>query len=171
MTAYVALLRAVNLGGGSTLPSAELKRIGEECGFAQVRTFIASGNLLFVSEDDQESVRTAIEGRIERFFGKAVAVHVRSAAEVAEVIANNPFADRPGNRTIALFIDDRPVQAMIDAATHVGNEEIALGPRALYISYDEGMGQSKLKLPAMKSGTGRNMNSVAKLAALLADME
>jgi uncharacterized protein (DUF1697 family) len=171
MTAFTAMLRAVNLGGGSTLPSAQLKRIGEECGFDKVRTFIASGNLLLVSKDGESAVRKAIETKAGAFFGKAVAAHVRNAAELADVVAENPFADRPGNRTIALFIDDRPELAMIEAATNVGNEEIALGPRVLYISYDEDMGRSKLRLPAMKSGTGRNMNSVAKMAGLLADME
>ena len=50
MTAYVALLRAVNVSGTGKLPMADLKRMGEECGFENVRTFIASGNLLLTSE-------------------------------------------------------------------------------------------------------------------------
>jgi uncharacterized protein (DUF1697 family) len=90
---------------------------------------------------------------------------------MAEAVAKNAFPKRPGNRVIALFIEDKPNQAMIDAATHVADEEMALGPRCLYIAYDEGMGSSKLRLPAQKDGTGRNMNSVAKMAALLAEME
>ena len=48
---------------------------------------------------------------------------------------------------------------------------LALGPRLIYVSYGEGIGKSKLKLLAVKQGTARNMNSVAKIAGLLAEME
>ena len=53
VTAYVALLRAVNVSGTGKLPMADLKAIGEACGFSNVRTFIASGNLLFESDDNE----------------------------------------------------------------------------------------------------------------------
>ena len=161
MTAYVAMLRAVNVGGTAKLSSADLKRLGEECGFEKVRTFIASGNLLFASTLGEKAVQMKVADAIEAYFGKPVAVHVRSAKEMAETVAKNAFPKHPGNRVIALFVDDEPTQAMIDAAKHVANEEIALGPRCLYIAYDEGMGTSKLRLPAQKDGTGRNLNSVA----------
>ena len=171
MTAYAALLRAVNVGGTSKLPSAELKAMGEACGFDQVRTFIASGNLLFASDLGEAAVRKAIEAQVEARFGRYVPVLVRSAAEMAALADGNPFPERPGNRVAALFVDEAPTQAMIDAARHVVDERMALGPRAIYIAYDDaGMGTSKLMLPAMKSGTTRNMNSVTKMAALLAEM-
>ena len=171
MTAYAAMFRAVNVGGTAKLPSAELKAMGEACGFEEVRTFIASGNLLFATDQSENAVRKAIEDKVEARFGRAVPVLVRTAAELAEVVSRNPFADRPGNRVVALFVDDTPTRSMLDAARHVANEELALGPRALYIAYDEGMGSSKLTLPAQKTGTARNMNSVAKMASLLAEME
>jgi uncharacterized protein (DUF1697 family) len=72
---------------------------------------------------------------------------------------------------MAHFIDVVPSQAMIDAARDVAGERLALGPRLIYVSYGEGIGQSKLKLPAVKQGTARNMNSVARMAELLAGME
>ena len=56
MTSYVAMLRAVNVAGTGKLPMAELKAIGLGCGFANVRTFIASGNLLFDSELGEDEV-------------------------------------------------------------------------------------------------------------------
>jgi len=65
VTAYVALLRAVNVGGTGKLPMAELTRIGEEAGFAQVRTYIASGNLLFDSDKEEATVKAALEARLE----------------------------------------------------------------------------------------------------------
>ena len=171
MTAYVALLRAVNVSGTGKLPMTDLKTMGEACGFDKCRTFIASGNLLFASKLGEAEVQRRIAGRIEEYFGKAVAVHVRSAAEMAEAVKLNPFADSPGNRVVALFIDGEPDRAMIDAATGINSERLALGPRLIYIAYGDGMADSKLKLPVMREGTARNMNSVAKMAELLAGMD
>ncbi|MEO7634988.1 MAG: DUF1697 domain-containing protein [Sphingomicrobium sp.] len=170
MTAFVALVRAVNLGADTTLPSAELRRIGEACSFAAVRTFIASGNLLFTAEEGEEDVAERVRGGVEAFLGKPALVLVRSAAEMGEVVRSNPFPDDPGNRVVAFFLPDAPTRAMIDAATGVKAERLALGQREIVIAYDEGMGRSKLKLPAFKLSTGRNMNSVAKMADLLAAM-
>jgi uncharacterized protein (DUF1697 family) len=171
MTAYVALLRAVNVSGTGKLPLSDLKAIGEACGFDQCRTFIASGNLLFVSNLGEAEAQQRIATRIEEYFGRAVPVHVRSAAEMAEAVGSNPFGDRPGNRVVALFASEKPTQAAIDAATGINGERLALGPRLIYICYGDGMADSKLKLPAMRDGTARNMNSVAKIAELLAGME
>ena len=171
MTAFVALVRAVNLGADSTLPSAELRRIGEQCGFGNARTFIASGNLLFDSDLGEAAVAELIRTGVEAFLARPAMVIVRSGAEMAEVARSNPFPDDPGNCVIAFFLAGKPDQAMIDAATGVSVERMALGRREIIIAYDEGMGDSKLKLPMFKHGTGRNMNSVAKLAALLAGME
>ena len=171
MTAYVALVRAVNLGAGSILPSAALAKIGKEIGFGEVRTFIASGNLLFTAEADEAAVAARVRQGVEAFLGKPALVLVRSAAEMAQIVRDNPFPDDPGNRVVAFFLPDRPDQAMIDTATGVAAERMALGKREIVIAYDEGMGKSKLKLPAFKHGTGRNMNSVAKMAALLVERE
>jgi len=162
------MLRAVNVSGTGKLPMAELKAIGVSCGFANVRTFIASGNLLFDSHLGEAAVTQLVADKIEAFFGKAVPVFVRSAPEMAKVAADNPFAAEPGNRVVAHFMAAPPTQAMIDAATGRKDEQLALGKREIYISYGEGMGTSKLKLPAFKHGTARNMNSVAKMAELLA---
>ena len=168
MTSYVALLRAVNVGGTGKLPMSELRRIGEACGFAKVRSFIASGNLLFDSDDSEAEVTRSVEQRVERFFGRHVPVFVRNGTEMAAVVAANAFADRPGNRVVAYFMAKASVQAQIDAVTGDEDEQLALGKRELYIAYGERMGESKLRLPADAVGTARNMNSVAKIAAMLA---
>ncbi|WP_338501280.1 DUF1697 domain-containing protein [Sphingomonas kaistensis] len=167
MTAYVALLRAVNVSGTGKLPMADLKRMGEECGFANVRTFIASGNLLFTSDLGEQQVQTRIAAKVADFFGRAIPVFVRSASEMADLAAQNPFTDDKGSRVMAHVIDATPTQAMLDDARNVAGERMALGPRAIYVSYGEGIGSTKLKLPAVAAGTARNMNSVAKIAALL----
>ena len=168
MTNYVALLRAVNVSGTGKLPMSELKRIGEACGFGHVRTFIASGNLLFESKLGEDDVKRMIEQNLEAFFGKRVPVFVRTAAELAATAAANPFDDDKPSRVMAHFIAEEPSQAMLEAARDVNGERMALGPRAIYVSYGEGIGKTKLKLPAVREGTARNMNSVAKIAGLLA---
>ena len=168
MTAYVALLRAMNVAGTGKLPMAELKRIGEVCGFTNVRTFIASGNLLFDSDLAEADAQARIEAGLERYFGKAVPVFVRSAAEMAATAAANPFDDDKPSRVMAHFIAEPPVAEMLDQARDVQGERVAIGPRCIIVSYGEGIGKTKLKLPAVKGGTARNLNSVAKMAAMLA---
>ena len=162
------MLRAVNVAGTGKLPMAELKAIGLDCGFENVRTFIASGNLLFESDLDEAEVAKRVGERIEALFGKLVPLFVRSAAEMAEVAAGNPFTDDKPNRVMAHFIADPPSEAMLAEARDVVGERLALGPRMIYVSYGEGIGKTKLKLPAVRHGTARNLNSVARLAGLLA---
>lgn len=171
MTAYVALVRAVNLTGTGRLPKEDLKAMGEACGFANVRTFINSGNLLFTSNLAEATVQKRLEEKLSDYFGKPWRVHVRSAGEMAEAASKNPFGDDKPSWVMAFFIDEKPTQKMIDEARDVQGERLAVGPRLIYVSYGEGIGKSKLKLPAIKQGTARNMNSVAKLAELLAGME
>jgi uncharacterized protein (DUF1697 family) len=171
VTAYVALVRAVNVSGTGKLPKDELKAMGEACGFDKVRTFINSGNLLFASDLAEAEVKQRVEKRLADYFGRPVPAYVRSAAEMAEAAARNPFNDDKPSRVMAHFIDEEPRQEMIDAARDVQGERLALGPRLIYVSYGEGIGKTKLKLPAVKNGTARNMNSVAKMAELLAGME
>jgi uncharacterized protein (DUF1697 family) len=170
VTAYVALLRAVNVAGTGKLPMAELKRMGEECGFEQVRTFIASGNLLFVSNKDEAEVRACLSTKVAEHFGRSIPVFVRSAADMTDLADANPFTDDKPSRVMAHIIDEKPTQAMLDEARDVQGERMALGPRAIYVSYGEGIGKTKLKLPAVARGTARNINSVGRMAALLADM-
>ena len=171
MTVYVALLRAVNVSGTGKLPMAELKAMAEACGFGSVRTFIASGNLIFTSDKIEAEVTAILESKLEAYFGKRVPVFVRTAVEMAELAASNPFGDDKPSRVMAHFIAVEPSKAMLDATTNVQGERMALGPRAIYVSYGAGIGQTKLKLPAVREGTARNMNTVAKLAALAGEMQ
>ena len=166
MTAYIALLRAVNVGGTGKLPMAELKRIGEDAGFAQVRTYIASGNLLFDCDQDEAAVKAALEARLEAYAGKRVGVLVRSAREMAAVAAANPFPDAAPNRVVAIFLESVPPADAFDHVRGQQGEELRLGTREIYVHYGGGMADSKLRIAAARDGTARNMNTVAKLAAL-----
>jgi uncharacterized protein (DUF1697 family) len=169
MPAYIALLRAVNVGGTGKLPMTELKAMCEAEGFEEVRTYIASGNVVFKSRLKEKAVKAALEARLAGYAGKPVGVMVRTAAEMAAVLAANPFPDAPGNRVVAVFLDEAPPKAANADARHVAGEEIRLGKREIYVRYDEGMASSKLVIPAAKTGTGRNINTVARLATMAAE--
>ncbi|MFN2601455.1 MAG: DUF1697 domain-containing protein [Gemmatimonadaceae bacterium] len=166
MTAYIALLRAVNVGGTGKIAMEDLKAMCEADGFLSVRTYIASGNVVFESPLSEKAIKKKIESRLLGHAGKPVDVIVRTAKEMIEVLEQNPFPDAPGNRTIAIFLDSPPPANVAETVSGRVNEEVRAGKREIYVLYDENMGRSKLKIPAAKNGTGRNMNTVAKLAAM-----
>lgn len=171
MTAFIALLRAVNVGGTGKLPMAELKAMCEAAGFAKVRTYIASGNVVFESSWAEARVKAELEKRLAEYAGKPVGVAVRTASEMAAVRDSNPFPDAAANRTVAIFLDAAPPKDAAEKAVGRDDEEIALGPREIYVRYGAaGQGQSKLRIPAAKTGTARNLNTVAKLAAMAAEL-
>jgi uncharacterized protein (DUF1697 family) len=171
MNAYVALLRAVNVGGTGKLPMTELKSMCEAAGFKSVRTYIASGNVVFKAAKTEAQVKATLEAALAAYAGKPVAVMVRTAEEMAAVVEGNPFAEMPGNRTMAFFLDRAPVADAIQTVSYQTNEQIKLGVREIYGYYPDGMGVSKLKIPAAKNGTARNMNTIAKLAEMAADLK
>jgi uncharacterized protein (DUF1697 family) len=165
VTAYVALLRAVNVGGRQ-LKMGDLKRVAAELGLKSPRTFIASGNLLFASGKAEAAVKRELESALTEHMGKPVEVMVRSAKEMADAVAANPFAGEPGNRVAAIFFDAPPAAEAIDSAKNIADERLALGTREIYVHFPSGQGRSKLRLGTRASGTARNMNTVAKLAEL-----
>ena len=167
-TAFVALLRAVNVGGTGKLPMADLKAMAEAAGFERVRTYIASGNLVFDSAFSEAQVKLTLEAALERYAGKPVGVMVRTAVEMRAVLDANPFPDMAPNRTMAVFLDAAPPADTLDKVVAPSGEEVRLGLREIYIHYGDGMADSKLKLPAAKTGTARNINTVAKLAEMAA---
>ena len=164
MTAFIALLRAVNVGGTGKLPMSELKAMGEAAGFEKVRTYIASSNVVFDSPLPETKMKAALEQALHAYAGKPVGVAVRTGAEMAKVLKANPFPHAAANRTVAIFLDEPPPADALDHASGQQDEEMALGTREIYVHYGAGMARSKLKIPAAKAGTARNMNTIAKLA-------
>lgn len=167
MTAYVALLRAINVGGTGKLPMTELKALCQAAGFTAVKTYIASGNVVFLCSDTELRVKAALEKKLAAA-GCPTTACVRSAREMADVVARNPFADKPGNRVVALTFDGALPATALTGATGRNNEDVRLGKRELYIFYPDGQGVSRLSLPAQKIGTARDMNTIAKLAEMAA---
>ncbi len=169
MKTYIALLRAVNVGGTGKLPMAELRELCDACDFADVRTYIASGNVVLRSASSAAQVKAALEGKLASYAGKPVSVLVRTHAELSAVLADNPFPHGAPNRTVAIFLDAPPPKDAFKTITGRQNEDIALGKREIYVHYGDGMADSKLKIPAATPGTARNINTVTKLVAMAAE--
>jgi uncharacterized protein (DUF1697 family) len=168
MAIYVALLRAINVGGTGKLPMTDLKAMCEEAGFAHVQTYIASGNVVFESEDSPAKVKSELEKRLEAYAGKPMGVVVRTASEMAAVVKTNPFPKAEPNRAVAIFLDAAPPADALKHVVGVKDEKMRLGEREIFVHYRSGIGTSKLRIPAAKTGTMRNMSTIAKLAELAA---
>ena len=170
MTAFIALLRAVNVGGTGKLAMSDLNDICEASGFAGVRTYIASGNVVFSSSKSEAAVKKALEAGLAAHAGKPMGVLVRTAAEMEAVQKNNPFPTAPANRTMAIFLDAAPPADTLAAVRGRKDEEIGLGRREIYVHYRDGMAKTKLVVPAASAGTARNMNTIAALSRMAADL-
>ena len=172
MTGYAALLRGVNLVGKSSLKMDDLKAIAEELKLKGARTYIASGNLVFASDEPEEKLRLSLEEDLQKHMGKQVRVMLRTAKEMEKVAKANPFGDQPGNRVQAFFMNEPPPTDLLSTVRNQADDErIATGAREVFVAYGEkGIGKSRLRIPAAEAGTARNMNTVAKLAELAREM-
>lgn len=166
MTTYIALLRAVNVGGTGKLPMSELKSMCEAAGFSAVQTYIASGNVVFDSDSSAAQVKALLETALDSYAGKPVAVLVRTGEEMRAVLDSNPFPGGAPNQVMAIFLDHAAGGDALDKLPGRKDEELATGKREIYVHYRSGMGTSKLRIPAGEAGTARNMNTVAKLAEM-----
>jgi uncharacterized protein (DUF1697 family) len=89
---YIALLRAINVGGGRTITMASLRRLFESLGFSNVATFIASGNVMFETQTrNAKALERRIEQRLREALGYDVAVFIRTPEELAEIANYRPF--------------------------------------------------------------------------------
>ena len=147
---------------------AVLKSMCNDAGFARVETCIASGNAFFEIKAAPTRVKAELEARLLAYAGKPVGVVACTATEMMAVLAANPFSKAEPKYTYAIFPDRRPPRGALDHAVGHSDEEMRLGDREIFVHYRSGMGRSKLKIPAAKIGTARNMNTVAKLAEIAA---
>jgi uncharacterized protein (DUF1697 family) len=176
MTTYVALLRGINLGSRNKIRMADLRELVEGLGHEKVRTHILSGNVLFESRRrGVKALEDELERAIRKRFGFEVAVLVRTAEELADIVEHNPLphATAEGARLFVLFLDRNPSGerlAEIDP-DDFAPEEFAVGDRVIYAWYRQGLQGSKLAgaLADKRLGvtmTNRNWNTVTKLLEL-----
>ncbi|NKL10337.1 DUF1697 domain-containing protein [Rhizobium leguminosarum] len=171
MPIYIALLRAVNVGGTGSLPMAELKAICEDLGFSDVKTYIQSGNVLFRANEAEKAVEERLDEAIGKKLGKRPGVMVRSRKELDGIVDDAPFPDAKPNFLLVYFLPEKAAGDALEKMVAPDGEEAKLAGREIYVHYPNGSGRSKLKLPALKPGTSRNLNTVRKLAEMAAAME
>jgi len=170
MRRVCALLRAVNVGGQGKVVMSELRALLADLGYGDPQTLLASGNAVFATDETAGEIERRLSAGIRETMGVSTDVLARDHAELAAVMAANPFAafaQTHPNRMMALFLSG-PAPADLEAAVRGREEEqVAAGPRCLYIAYPQGAGTSRLRI-AGAHGTARNWNTVGKLAQLTA---
>ena len=174
MTVYVALLRGVNVGG-ITVKSAELGELFRSLGFGGVRTVLASGNVVFASDEaDAAALKAHIETALRERFGYDAWIVLLTREKLAEIVADFPFdAEREGWHPYVLFASDAAhLSELLDAAPTLdpAEELIASGDGVLYWQLNIAVGSTNTKLaklaakPRFKpTTTNRNLRTLKKL--------
>ena len=166
MTRFVALLRGVNVGGTGKLAMSDLKSICLDAGFRRVETYIASGNVIFECEAGPAEAKATLGARLLDFASRSIDVAVRTADEMEAILDANPFRSADPKLSYVIFLNDHPPPDALKEVTGRSDEELHFGNREIFVFYPSGMGRSKLRIPAAKSGTARNLNTVAKLVEI-----
>jgi uncharacterized protein (DUF1697 family) len=170
MPTLVALLRAVNVGGTGMLPMAELSALCTQVGFADVRTYIQSGNVVFRTASSTERAGATLAKALAAHMGRPVDVIVRDAEALRRALQRNPFPQAEPSRVVVLFCAEAVPKGIVDGLKGPDGEVVVAGESEVYIHYPNGQGRSKLKLPKQLGVcTARNVNTVAKLAAMAGD--
>lgn len=167
MPKYAALLRAVNVGGTGKLPMADLRQMCADIGFRGAKTLLASGNVVFETDQSPDEAAESLNTKLTGYFGSEMRVFILTAPQMTTILNANPFAEHPGNQVGVMFVDALPSAADCQSAKNLTDEKIVLGQGVVYVKFPSGMGCSKLVVPGSKQGTMRNMNTVGKLATLL----
>ena len=177
---HVALLRAVNVAGHQMIGMADLRGFLTALGFTDVRSLLQSGNLVFRGGAKTSTpLERLLETEAEERLALRTDVFVRTAAEWKAVVARNPFpaeAERDPGHLLVMFLKDAPAAGAVRAlqAAIVGREVVRADGREAYIVFPDGVGRSRLTTALIEKHlgtrcTGRNWNTVLKLAALTQD--
>jgi uncharacterized protein (DUF1697 family) len=166
MSRYIVFLRAVNVGGTGKLPMEDLRKLCEAQGYEEVKTYIASGNVVFTSNASKRAVKQGLEGALKAYAKKPVGVVVRTPTEIRTVLEANPFSGKAPSQTVAIPLDRPLAEDALQGVAGQVDEEVKLGEAEIYVYYASGIGRSKLRIPAAKAGTARNMNTLLKMLEL-----
>lgn len=174
MTAYVALLRGVNVGGNRKLLMATLRTIASDCGFGDVATYIQSGNVVFTSRLGATKVAATLHDAILTESGIDTRVVMRTATDLTKVMKKNPFLERGADAKLLhvtfLYEESTPTLDAVDAEAYAPDEIEVAGAHA-YLHTPNGLGQSKLATESVLrklgiQGTTRNWRTVSTLTEM-----
>jgi len=172
---YVALLRGINVGGRATIAMADLRDTCAAAGCEDVVTYIQSGNVVLRSRLGAERLRTVLEAAIADRFNVRPAVMIRTGAEMAAVVAANPYAGQDPAHLHVGFLHAAPDPAAGEclAAIDCAPETVTASGRDVYMYLPNGMGRAELPVRVGRclrpaELTVRNWRTVTKLAELSA---
>ena len=176
MKPLVSLLRAVNVSGQNKIKMADLKKSLEKAGFAQVRTYIQSGNIICRSKLTTESVSAKINQCIQQDFACDVDVFVFTLEQWQTLIKNNRFAKNKGvdlSKLHVMVLSQTPQASLLEklAEADIGNDQFVLKDAVMYLYCPNGYGKSKLANSLLEKklklrGTTRNWKTVNALLDL-----
>jgi uncharacterized protein (DUF1697 family) len=171
MKTWIALLRGINVGGKHKVSMKELVKLMEAKGFADVKTYIQSGNVVFQS---RTRPKDEIGRLIEKKFGFKPEVFVLSGADLEKAMTNNPYKTGEGKAIHFFFCDEAPksVDYELLESLRAKSEEYKLAGKVFYLHAPDGIGRSKLvekmgKAFAGVTMTARNLNTINKLAEMI----
>ena len=178
MARHVVLLRGINIGPRNRVAMPALREALEEAGFADVQTYLQSGNVVVESRAKPETVRTKVEQLIRDRFGLEIAVVVRTRAELAAVVKRNPHAKvatNPKAYQVTFLEQKLPAKTVreLEQAAADG-ERVVVSGREVYAWHPQTIARSKLwsKLAGQGLGvtaTSRNWTTVEALLELAGD--
>lgn len=172
VTTYIAFLRAINLGPTNKIAMPELRKMAEGLGYSDVATYINSGNLILTTTKKAAVVERELAKAIRETFGFNIDVTVRTDAQLAKVLADNPYPDgNPSQVTVAFLMkapDAQARQRVVSLAAE--HEPLTFAGREVYVNYSHGLGTSKLAVKFSSavgvSSTVRTIRTVAKLVEM-----
>jgi uncharacterized protein (DUF1697 family) len=172
---YVALLRGINLGARNKIAMADLRDLFESLEAEDVTTYVQSGNVVFRSRIARDQLTRTIEERISSRLGLEIEVLLRTSAELAKLVAGNPFAKSQSDpvKLHVTFLADTPAAARVRAldTTAFEPDEFHVADREVYLHTPNGYGRSKLSNAYFEkqlgvAATTRNWKTVTALAEL-----
>ncbi len=171
MAALVALLRGINVGGRRSVPMATLRDLFAEAGAHEVRTYIQSGNVVFEHPASPAHLQRDLERRIEQATGFDVAVLIRTAGALAQLVTHNPFPDADPVTLHLAFLHHAPRAATVArlGLERFSPETLVVRGAHAYLHLPSGMGRAKLPVVLPKldpDATVRNWRTVTTLAEM-----
>ena len=168
---WVALLRGVNLGARNKVPMAQLRTLLEDAGYGEVRTYIASGNVLLDGPAGKKKLASELERLVLNSFGVTTTVILRKPRELAAAVEAHPFDDT--SETHVAFLAARPAKAAAARLEDVDPGAVLAGTE-LYLRLPRGVHGSRLSNARIESLLGvaatlRNWRTVVALAELAAE--
>ena len=172
----MALLRGVNVGGRNVVPMAGLRALFEETGCAGVRSYIQSGNVVFErAAPARDALAAELERAVSERFGVAPRVVLRTAPELAALVAAHPFDDG-GAQTHVAFLAETPGPEAVARveALDVAPDEVVVAGSDVYLRFPDGYANARVTAAVLERvlgvpGTARNWRTVTTLAALAAE--